>query len=142
MKILILDDDAGRHQVFDMRLPVDAVHTKTALAAWEAIEHERFHVWFLDHDLELTDTSGRNGQFVTDAFLRKGKPAHRPLVAFIHSQNAQGADNMKGDLEAAGVQVVLCPFGSQSFKNIISEFPSDVDGLLALLGGQRIAGEE
>jgi CheY-like chemotaxis protein len=103
MKILILDDDVQRHEMFSNKLKYDEVkHTYTAKEAIDALQNNTFDYCFLDHDL------GGKVFFPSDpdtgmevAVWLAANPKKQPRVIIIHSFNPVGATNMIGVLPGA-----------------------------------------
>lgn len=125
MRILVLDDDLRRHQVFAQNLRGhDVTHAHTYDDAIKAVLNEpRFELYFLDHDLndfgqrsigpatsmyggvrEMTGSDFAN-------FIVQRVPSKRyPDVFVVHSVNPAGAANMVQVLKRTGLPVVREPF--------------------------------
>ena len=115
MRILILDDDECRHDVF-RRVLADAerVHVYTAKQAIEALSSERFDLVCLDHDLDLLSESllepPGDGLEVA-RFIADHMPVDKvPRQVLVHSWNPCGARAMVDTLKAASVPVVRREF--------------------------------
>lgn len=118
MKILFLDDEHVRHQLFKYgRIGLNADIT----AAWDydqavaaLIKHEPFDVAYLDHDLGMTSIepgTERTGYDV--AYYIASMPVERrPKKVIIHSWNHHGRLRMAATLRDAGVDVSIQPFGN------------------------------
>lgn len=105
MRILVLDDDYARHDLFSLIFRGEDI-TK-AFDAWEAQEaivlaREPFDIATLDHDLGM---NAGNGVQVA-RFIAALKPEKRPLRVFVHSANPVGAQTMVDILRRAGVDVM------------------------------------
>ena len=114
MRVLVLDDDAGRHAWFDANIGGhDAVRSaKEARRALE--ENPRYDLVFLDHDLAedysvVPAVWGEDGRTVA-RFIAAMPTARRPIMAHIHSSNWGGAAEMEAILTAAGVTVARAEF--------------------------------
>ena len=114
MRILVLDDDAGRHGWFDAQLTGhDSVWS--AEEARRALEHNlRYDLVFLDHDLAhdysvVPPVWGEDGRTVA-RFIAAMPGARRPVRAHIHSSNWGAALEMEAILTAAGVTVTRAGF--------------------------------
>jgi CheY-like chemotaxis protein len=114
VRILVLDDDARRHQWFDAEL---ARHD----SAWSAVEARRalengarYDLVFLDHDLAedysvVPAVWGEDGRTVA-RFIAAMPGDRRPVMAHIHSSNWGAASEMEAILRAAGVRVTRAEF--------------------------------
>ena len=101
MKILILDDDLVRHQLFrdnfgyglhdlTMVTTVDQTISKLALNNYDAV--------FLDHDLgghQMVVSGGKEPTGYDVAVWLKNNPDRCPETVIIHSFNPDGARKMK-----------------------------------------------
>ena len=120
MKVLFLDDDAGRHGQFLMQTigcAVTQVWTAPeAIAALDAAE-EPFDLASLDHDLGgrvyvMDGEAGPEGTGLDVARHIAGmEPERRPRQVVVHSFNPAGAADMTTTLRAAGVRVQRIMFG-------------------------------
>lgn len=107
MRILVLDDEQYRLDVLATRFPGQAVLTRTAPEAIEALRQSpRFTVATLDHD--LGDGHG-NGRDVAD-FIASMPKERRPGYVVVHSFNAPAARLMVQTLKAAGIPSRHEPF--------------------------------
>lgn len=115
-RILVLDDDARRHQWFDAHLtghhPVwSAREARQALEA-----NPPYDLVFLDHDLAEDYTVvpavwGEDGRTVA-RFIAAMPEERRPAMAHIHSSNWGAACEMEAILSAAGLKVTRAEFPS------------------------------
>lgn len=125
MKILILDDDQGRHDAFAAGLAGHKVqHVYTAAEAIEVLKTSPpFDAVFLDHD--LTDfhyrsfTAGRRtglgedtGYAVAAFIARELDEQARPGTVVVHSWNPPGAANMMVVLQDANISALRWTFNS------------------------------
>ena len=81
----------------------------------------KFHMVFLDHDLNLWGTSSTdgNGYEFTGAdvawhIAHEMPKEMRPNLVWIHSMNPVGAKNIEGILKEQGIATRKIPFGSFS----------------------------
>jgi CheY-like chemotaxis protein len=114
MRILVLDDDARRHEWFDAHLT--GHHSVwSAEDARRALEdNPRYDLVFLDHDLAVDYAVvpavwGEDGRTVA-RFIAGLPEGRRPAMAHIHSSNWGGASEMEAILTAAGVRVTRAEF--------------------------------
>ena len=109
MKILILDDDLNRHELFKLNYSGhELTHVCTAAAAIESMTSNIFDVVFLDHDLGgriYVDSFGEEQTGYTVAKWLGQNPDRKPRQIFIHSFNTVGARNMHNILPGS----VLAP---------------------------------
>lgn len=126
MKILILDDDDFRHQVFAENLTGHSVtHTRNSAEFFNALGKEQFDIVFLDHDL---------GDIVFDPYKREITGTHvaQGMVdkldkipkCVIHSWNPSGAQRMRSILSRKCQFIIVSPFSGAItwFENILSTF--------------------
>ena len=113
-RILVLDDDARRHEWFDAHIGGhDAV--RSASDARSALQdNPRYDLVFLDHDL-AEDYSIVPAVWCDDGrtvaqFIASMPAGRRPVMAHIHSSNWGGACEMEAILRAAGVTVTRAEF--------------------------------
>jgi CheY-like chemotaxis protein len=109
MKILFLDDDQIRHQVFDsMILSANSTaqvwHKYNAQETIDSLEAQDFDMILLDHDLgeDLT------GKIVATWIAENLAPG--PVIV-LHSWNFFGRADMEKSLRAAGHDPILSEFG-------------------------------
>lgn len=114
VRILVLDDDARRHEWFDALLTGH-------LSVWSAEEarralqdNQRYDLVFLDHDLAedfavVPAVWGEDGRTVA-RFIAAMPEDKRPAMAHIHSSNWGAASEMEAILTAAGVTVTRAEF--------------------------------
>lgn len=134
MRILVLDDDSIRHDVFRWRFSAhDVVHAYNYAAALDALRQQRpdrrFDLACLDHDLGDCDPDTAN--FYVDpesvpgstgrvymtgldvAFFLRDHPHLCPPKVLIHSWNPDGAKNMEAVIRSIpGVEVTRKQYGS------------------------------
>lgn len=107
-RILVLDDDEGRHRVFARALVGNAVdHVRTVFEAIRAFRRVSYDAAFLDHDLggEQMVGSGPGTGYAVAEWLA-AHPENCPPVVFVHSYNPVGVANMRRVLPRA----VALPF--------------------------------
>jgi len=123
MRILFLDDNLLRHQIFrrnSIGYSVDAVHT--AQEAMECLldEKKEYDLIMLDHDLDAATENQLNddeedGRYVVRKLVESGR--HKDVTIVIHSLNADGRKNMKAMLDDAGYSIVHdLPFAWERFE--------------------------
>ena len=112
--MLVLDDDARRHEWFDAQLT--GHHSVwSAEDARRALEdNPRYDLVFLDHDLAVDFAVvpavwGEDGRTVA-RFIADMPEDRRPAMAHIHSSNWGGAMEMEAILAAAGITVTRAEF--------------------------------
>lgn len=124
MRILILDDDLQRHQIFAQNLKDhEVVHAHTYDDAVKAATGlPRFDVFFLDRDLNdfglrsvgPASMYGGVRELTGEDFARwimAQLPAERlPNMFWIHSFNPDGAKRMHQTLAPLGIKIVREPF--------------------------------
>jgi CheY-like chemotaxis protein len=114
MKILILDDEQGRHDWFRMVL-VDqdgheVLHAKNSLEFKELFtSHSPFDMIFFDHDLgeEIHDMYGKmeiTGENVA-RWMTKQPQEMWPETCIVHSWNIVGAQRIFNTLRDVGLNV-------------------------------------
>lgn len=113
-RILVLDDDARRHEWFDAHIGGhDSV--RSARDARSALrDNPRYDLVFLDHDLAedyavVPAVWGEDGRTVA-RFIAAMPQERRPAVAHVHSSNWGAAMEMEAILTAAGVAVTRAEF--------------------------------
>lgn len=112
--VLILDDEQGRHDVFDVWLEEHAVkHAYSVQSAVAFMFNTKFDVVFLDHDLG----EGRpTGYEIAKWMATEMSKTKWPGLVVIHSLNPFGAERMHSTLREAGFNVQKVPFGSRIVK--------------------------
>lgn len=112
MRILFLDDDEFRHDVFaEKAIDHDVLHVRSAKEAISAMKKERFDLACLDHDLGTKDT----GYDVAVAI--EGGFCHPPLSVIVHSYNPVGSTRMVYAIRRKTNAIAL-PFGPGMYTNI------------------------
>ena len=113
-RILVLDDDARRHEWFDAR--IDGHHSVRSArdARLALLANPRYDLVFLDHDLAedysvVPAVWGDDGRTVA-RFIAAMPDERRPARAHIHSSNWGAAIEMEAILTAAGVRVTRAAF--------------------------------
>ena len=109
MYILIVDDEASRHEALGKKYAHQANqiwHAKSYAEAIELLEQRRYDVISLDHDLGEAKT----GADITRYMVREMKFPHKPKQVLIHTRNPVGAGNMAADLREAGIRYYFTPF--------------------------------
>jgi CheY-like chemotaxis protein len=120
MKILILDDEAYRHFIFDIKFQGHEVtHVYTADEAIAALDaDDTYDLVQLDHDLADKDyrelKAGVVGEKTgVDAAVHIARYMDRskvPVRVVVHSLNGPGACLMRDLLRDAGINVAYIPF--------------------------------
>jgi CheY-like chemotaxis protein len=112
-RILFLDDDKTRHEIFRRRFPdhdIDDVYT--AQGCINALIHQPvYDLVCLDHDLDgftldVEATGGTVAEFI-NLHLARDK---YPKEIIIHSWNSNGAAFMKRVIAPTGIPCSLVPF--------------------------------
>ena len=104
MRILVLEDNLERHQVFRQRFP-DCLLVSTYADAVAALAGPPFDEVWLDFDIEF----GHNGADV--AFFLAQQPRDRwPARVIVHSSNLAGSVAIYTTLKRAGLAVERRPF--------------------------------
>ena len=134
VRILVLDDDARRHEWFDAHLSGhDSV--RSARDARRALQQNPpYDLVFLDHDLAedlavLPAVWGEDGRTVA-RFIAAMPGDRRPARAHIHSSNWGAAAEMDAILTAAGVTVTraVCPIGCDEAVRAVEALPGPAPG--------------
>jgi CheY-like chemotaxis protein len=121
MRILILDDDTKRHEVFKTQLiGCDLVHCETFEEFKKALEGPKFDGVCLDCDLNdfgrrsMTETTSMYGSHQVELtgvdaamWLTRLPVEKRPDKTLIHSWNPEGAAEMARILNEHGFKDVL-----------------------------------
>ncbi len=115
MRILFLDDDPKRHDLFRRETIGHSVeHVHTVFGARVALDAGGvFDLACLDHDLgghQMVDPGEDTGHAVAK-YIAEMSPEKRPRHVLVHSFNPAGAVAMCWTLRNAGVSVVQIPFG-------------------------------
>ena len=121
MDILILDDDPHRHGWFRAAFPAENLASVSTYAGAISMlkSGRKYHMVFLDHDLNLWGSSSTdgNGYQFTGAdvawYIANEMPDElRPNLVWIHSKNPDGAENITNILKVQGIKTRTVPFGS------------------------------
>lgn len=124
MKILFLDDDLNRHQIFKQNLPgIDIDQAFSAKDAIEKINKNTYNVVFLDHDLsehhyrDESSNDDETGQMVAKYISNNKEKFPNDVVIVLHSLN---------------------PVGRAEMKKILKNFPCVVDKPFAWMYVEKI----
>lgn len=117
-KILILDDDQGRHTQFKRNMIGHVLtHVETVDGCILALETEEYDYVCLDHDLggKQMVMSGRGtgyevAQWMAKTTINEEWKHRMPLQVFVHSLNPAGRKNIVGELKSAGIRASERPF--------------------------------
>jgi len=113
MKILILDDDQTRHDLFKKKFYLNSdelYHAYTAEQCINELGRTKFDMVCLDHDLDKTqmvDSGDGTGYEVCEWLSNNIEHACGLIV--IHSFNPIGARNMHNILLSAGINSFIRP---------------------------------
>jgi len=102
-RILVLDDDKGRHRAFQHALIGTIMeHVYTAEEAIRMLESHPWDIFFCDHDLgdKVMVASGKGTGYEVAEWLRDN-PHRMPKQIIVHSFNPVGAQNIKNVLPSA-----------------------------------------
>jgi CheY-like chemotaxis protein len=120
LRILVLDDDDGRHTSFKKWLSeyddLEVVHVTNSHGATSALSNgDQFDIVFLDHDLNDFDYSSTvnngygwveaTGADVARFIATVLNVEKRPKMAVVHSWNPPGAEMMCNILRDADIKV-------------------------------------
>lgn len=126
MKILFLDDDLSRRDLFSRlvnRRAHDVFICADAMAAMSCLqEMQPFDFVFLDHDLggeAYVDTDHKNTGSEVARFIVKHLPKIKRII--IHSVNSPASEHMYALLTSAGYMVEYIPWGWMKADRIINE---------------------
>lgn len=109
LKILILDDDVVRHNLFEKWFPDDErTHVFSAHEASSQLESETFEMVFLDHDLNHSEFTGQH----VARHIAALEWTARPKAVIIHSMNPVGAGRMYQELVDKVDEVSIIPFST------------------------------
>ena len=116
MRILVLDDDKARLELFQRNLIGHLVTcVETAPEAIQQLTEQVFQVVFLDHDLggKVFQESGEGTGWEVAKWLSEN-PTRKPVLTVLHSFNEAGRKNMLALLpeavEAPGVWLMPIEF--------------------------------
>lgn len=136
MKILILDDDDKRHEIFDLMLKGHQVtHARRYRDFFVSMSKERPDLVYLDHDLDLAarDPSvyrTQNGSLkaftgLDAARLLAALPKkNRPNFVVVHSMNSSRSQDIVKVLARAKI-----PYSKIPFVEIYASFESEESSL-------------
>lgn len=134
-RILVLDDDETRHDIFSDALTGNIVtHVWTVDDACHELEaQDKFDLVYLDHDLNdhgvrstMASTYGEvelTGYDVALFIARRLDEAKRPNKVIVHSWNPPGARMMVACLREVGISATYEPFTGSSKK--LTELETD-----------------
>lgn len=111
LNIFILEDSQDRIEYFKKQFEMHnlVIHTEITKDTYYTLEHNKFDILFLDHDLEShiirREKSGKDV-----AMFLSGNKLQTKSVIYIHSMNPIGANNMLKILDKAGYEVQWIPF--------------------------------
>lgn len=103
MKILILEDDENRMEIFKRNLIGHSITiTEKSKEAIEYLKNNKYDYLYLDHDLggKVMVASGENTGYEVAKWLEEN-PDRKPDHIILHSFNPVGSDNMKKALPEA-----------------------------------------
>ncbi len=114
MNILILDDEAYRHQKFDEFYGwANLTHVYSANDAYLQLHFDKkFDVVFLDHDLGDNVDQG----IAVSTYICEHLQPIFPVV--VHSMNVPAARNMVSDLISHKFEAVHIPFGTKPWEDL------------------------
>ena len=114
LRVLFLDDDQARHDVFARECPALLIAAHSHAEAVSALSEAVFDIAFLDRDLGDFGPQGYGKPEATGEdtarYIASMPPERRPALVVVHSWNKQGARRMADTLIDAGVRVRVCPF--------------------------------
>lgn len=109
MRVLIIDDQQERHDIFLRRHQDDeTVSVYDYKQACDALSAWQFDLVYFDHDLGFEKWS-KTGYDVA-VFVASLPAPQRPMAAIVHSWNRPGAERIARTLASAGVNVTISPF--------------------------------
>ena len=131
MRILILEDDPNRIEIFNKNLvgAEEIYHTEFADVAKSKLEEQNWDVLFLDHDLggetyvnpENTNTGSEVARWLNQ------NPDRIPELVIIHSMNHEAAIGMKSLIRGAAllsfgiVQITFEHLTNFDYRNSIKD---------------------
>jgi CheY-like chemotaxis protein len=130
MKILILDDDDGRHKIFAKLLRGhEVVHARKYSEFYKSVSNGPSRLVYLDYDLDIANGSPsryKTKSGVTKAFtgldaarlLAAMPKKQRPHFVIVHSMNESGAKKIMDVLGRAKI-----PYTRIAFPEIRSSLP-------------------
>ena len=96
IKILIVDDEEIRHEMFRKKYPMfDITSVYNSSDAIKLLSKNKYNTIFLDHDLGGDDTGVKVAEFIDRAHIRS--------FIIVHSMNPVGASNIKRILPSARI---------------------------------------
>jgi CheY-like chemotaxis protein len=102
MKILILEDETYRQDIFAKRLDgTDFTIVFTAEDCISLLEQQKWDILFLDHDLDIEQPIINPGTGYEVACWLESHPDYKPDSIVIHSLNPIGASKMLAALPGA-----------------------------------------
>jgi CheY-like chemotaxis protein len=119
IRVLVLDDNENRHDVFRHILPdASLTHVYTADEAITALQEKpRFNLLCLDHDLGDFKNKSRSddpgdGTMVAEFIAQWLDKKQYPDSIIVHSANFHASRRMAAILRAAGLTVTIKPFSN------------------------------
>lgn len=104
MRVLILDDEKYRHEVFAAEYDAEhAVYHAYTYEEFVSLLDSDYDVIFLDHDLGSEAT----GVDAAKALVDSGR---KPRMVIIHSLNPSGASKIRAHLTDNNYKCALAPF--------------------------------
>lgn len=129
MKILVLEDDPNRIEIFKKHLSKhDTAYTDTAQGAIDLLKANEYDVIFLDHDLggqtyvdaKNTNTGSEVVRFLVEQDVN-GIGCNIHATYIIHTMNPDAGKHMRYDLHRLGFKVSKIMFGTDQFNAILKE---------------------
>jgi CheY-like chemotaxis protein len=125
IKILFLDDDEIRHNMFfkHMHNLCQTVHVKTSIEAIKALQCQKFDIVCLDHDLgDFGNNNAGDGLEVAEFIALHLPEDMAPQGIIIHSFNIPASKRMADVLIESNSPFISRPFGLnmiETTKNLI-----------------------
>jgi CheY-like chemotaxis protein len=125
IKILFLDDDKMRHNVFaeHMQELCQITHATTSIEAIKALQRQKIDVVCLDHDLgDFGDNNAGDGLEVAEFIALHLTKDMAPQGIIIHSYNIPASKRMEESLIESHSPFISRPFGPnmiETTKNLI-----------------------
>jgi len=127
VKVLFLDDDETRHDLFVQMMGdrLEVVQTRGFFETVKVLKEHKFHTVFLDHDLgdhrrpdRIAGMYGKGPELTGEDVARYifNNPETHPTQCVVHSHNPDGAKNIASWMRKV-CPVEVAPFG-MIFTNI------------------------